>query len=440
MLKELLEQSINKEEIIDFLSNYHAYDIAEMFNVLDEEQKNFVLDLLDTELQAEVLSYLSLDDAVEVLENLSLDEQKKLVEELEPDDAANIINELDDEDKENLIAILDKDEEVLSLINYDENEAGSFMTNNYLVVSGLDDVKDATKKLIKKAQELDSIQTIFAVNEDNKYLGQVSLKTLIRAKSPKLMNEIIVKEPTFYVDDDVDLLVKHLKHYGGYDVPIINKEKQLVGMISQDDILDIYIEEAEEDYQKLAALPDLDIETSTFKTAMHRIPWLIILLLVSIPSALVTSNFNGIVSAFVILAFFQPLILDAGGDVASQTLAVTLIELTKKDAKVFKNGIKEILTGVLSGLVMGLLAFIVTIILSNILKFDHSVLVALSIGLAVWVTVIMGPILGFLIPVIINKLKFDPAVASGPFITNLIDISSNIIYFTIATLILGGLQ
>lgn len=439
MIKELLENKVNKEEIIQFLSNYHAYDISKMIEELSNEERDFVLTLLDQEMLAEVISYLNPEERLEVFSNFSLEQQVALVEELEPDDAADIINELEVEDKNELIAKLDKDEEVLALINYEEDEAGSYMTNQFVIVNIEDDVKTATKKLISRAHEVDNIQTIFAVDDEGIYKGQVSLKKLIKSKYPKTMKEILEVEPTFFVFDHVDNLVRHLKHYGGYDIGVVDTHQKLIGMISQDDILDIYLDEAQEDYEKLAALPDTSENKNAFKSALHRLPWLIILLAVSIPSAFITSNFTGILSAFVILAFFQPLILDAGGDVASQTLAVTLIEMTKKDAKVISNGIKEILTGVISGFVMGLIAFLVTIVFSFFLKFDHQLLIALSVGLSLWLTVITGPFLGFLIPFIIDKLKFDPAVASGPFITNLIDISSNIIYFGIATLILGGL-
>ncbi|WP_162163958.1 magnesium transporter [Acholeplasma hippikon] len=439
MIKELLDNKASKEEIIEFLSNYHAYDISKMIEELSEEDRDYILDLLNQEVLAEVISYLNPEDRHEVFSNLTLDEQVALVEELEPDDAADIINQLEEEDKQELIKNLDEDEEVLDLIKYDEDEAGSFMTNQFVIANINDDVKMATKKLIQMADEVDTIQTIFVVDDEGHYKGQIPLKKLIKTKYPKTVLDILEVEPTFYVFDHVDNLVRHLKHYGGYDIGIVDNNHKLIGMIAQDDILDIYLDEAQEDYEKLAALPDTSTDKNAFLTALHRLPWLLILLAVSIPSAFITSNFTGILTAFVILAFFQPLILDAGGDVASQTLAVTLIEMTKKDAKVISNGLKEIATGAISGFVMGVIAFAVTLIFSFILQFDHGILIGLSVGLSLWLTVITGPFLGFMIPFIISKMKFDPAVASGPFITNLIDISSNLIYFGIATLILGGL-
>lgn len=437
MLKDLINR-LTSDELKDILEIQHAFDIAQALDELDEEEKKTVINLLSMDKLTEVLSYLEPEIAADILSTYSLLHQKVLVSELDPDDAADIINELEEENKNELLKILDKDEEVLSLIQYDESLAGAYMTNAFVKVNISNDVKQATKKVIDIAEDVSTIQTIFVVDHDNHYCGEIPLKTLLKSKYPLTVKDILTVEPTFHVNDGIDNLLKHIKHYGNTEVGIVDEENRLLGIITQDDVLDIYLEETQEDYEKLAALPDTDFKEGSFKTAMHRIPWLLILLAISIPSAFVTSNFTGILGTFVILAFFQPLILDAGGDVASQTLAVTLIELTKKDSKVISNGFKEILTGVINGFVMGLISFLITIIFSYVLHFDHGVWIGLSVGLSLWITVIIGPILGFFIPLFIKMLKFDPAVASGPFITNLIDILSNVVYFSLATIILGG--
>lgn len=439
MLKELLEKNASNEEINKTLEDIHAHDIVFMFETLNNDEQSKILSSLSTEKLAEVLSYLNPEDAAIVFTDLTLDEQKEMVEELDPDDAADIINELDASDKKELLETLDKDEEVLSLIKYEDYVAGSYMTNDIITVYDNDNIKVATKKLINRATEVDSIQTIFVTNEEGIYLGQLSLKKLIRAKMPALISEIMEVEPTINEYEEVDNLVKHMKHYGGYDLAIVNEKNLLVGAITMDDILDIYQEETIEDIEKLAALPDTDPDQSVFLSALHRLPWLMILLVLSIPIALVMSNFEEILASVVILALFQPLILDSGGDVASQTLAVTLISLTSKEGSSAKNGINEILSGIFSGLVMGTMAFIATIIFANIMQIDHVLTVALVVGLSLWLTVIFAPILGFLIPVSLKALKLDPAVASGPLITTLIDIISILLYFGIATLMLGGI-
>jgi magnesium transporter len=438
MLKELLQNNASKEEILAFLEDKHAYDIVQLLDELDSDEKAVVFDLLDAERKAEILSYLEPEDAADVIVDLEPEEQAEIVSELNPDDAADIINELPEEERQELIEKLDKDEEVLELLDYEEFKAGSYMTNLYMYVDLDTDVKKATKKLIKEAKEVESIQTIFVVDNEHKYQGQITLKALIKAKYPLSVNDIMEVQPTFKVDSDVDELIKHMKHYGGYDVGIVDDNDVLVGMITMDDLLDIYQDEAIEDFEKFTALPDTDFDQNVFKSSFKRLPWLVILLILSIPLAFVTSNFEEMLASVVVLALFQPLILDSGGDVASQTLAVTLISLTNKDSNPISNGIKEILSGTISGLVMGILAFLVTFIFGFTLGVSSPVLVALVVGLALWITVILAPTLGFLIPTVLYKLKFDPAVASGPFITTLIDILSIFIYFGLATLMLGG--
>lgn len=439
MLKELLMNQASHDEILAFLEDKHAYDIVQMLSELDSEQQTVIFDLLEPEKLAEVLSYLEPEEAAGIINELEPSEQKEIVEELEPDDAADIINELPEESRTELISALDKDEDVLELLGYDENVAGAYMTNDFIAVEAIEDVKSATKNLIKKAGDVESIQTIFVVDHEHHYLGQVSLKALIKAKYPLTMSDIMIIEPTFNDHADVDDLVKHMKYYGGYDIAIVDDQNVLVGMITMDDILDIYQDEAVEDFEKFTALPDTDFEENVFKSSLQRLPWLLILLVLSIPIALVTSNFEELLASVVILALFQPLILDSGGDVASQTLAVTLIALTNKDSNATSNGIKEIISGTLSGLVMGLLAFFVTAIFGYVLAIDHIWLVATVVGASLWLTVILAPTLAFIIPTILNKLKFDPAVASGPFITTLIDILSIFIYFGFATILLGGI-
>lgn len=439
MLKKLIDEQASIKEIEKAIEDVHGYDLVQMFEELNDEEQKFILDNLSPERLADVLSYLDLDDAVEIFKELSIDEQKEVVDELEPDDAADIINELEDVEKTELIEQLDEKEDLIALMKYDENEAGSYMNSDVFTVHVEDDIKVATKKLIKEAPNYESIKTIFVIDESSKYLGQVPLKKLIRAKHPSLIKDIYEIEPTFKDHDKVDDLVKHMKHYGGYDIAIVNDENTLLGAITTDDILDIFKDEALEDFEKLTMLPDTDIEENVLKSAIHRLPWLIFLLFLSIPLAFLTSNFEEILSTVVILALFQPLILDTGGNVASQTLAVTLISFTNKEGASYKNGIKEIITGLISGLAMGILGFVATYIFALVLSFESPLLMGLVIGLSLTLTIIISPVIGFMIPVFIKSIKKDPAVASGPFITTLIDILSILIYFGLATLILGGL-
>jgi|SRR5690554_6252866 len=437
-IRTLLSSHITDKELKSILEDMHSFDIVSMFDTLEAHEIERIKNILSTEQFADVLSYLEPEDAAIMLQTQSLEEQVLVVQNLEPDDAADIINEYGRNEKNELINELDKAEPVVQLMDYKAETAGSYMNNDILMVDGAMDVKSTTKALIKSADDLKSVKTVFVVDSLGKYLGQINLKALIRAKAPRIALDILESEPILNVYDNVDTIVKHIKHYGAYDIGVVDDNQKLLGAITTDDLLDIYRDEAVEDIEKLSFLPDTDIKTGFIKGAFKRLPWLLILMIISIPLALITSNYEEILASVVILALFQPLLLDSGGNVASQTLAVTLVGLTYKEGVTLKDGLKETLSGVISGFVMAVMAFIAAYILSDILLVDSPLLVAIVVSLSLWLTVIISPIIGFIIPMFFSKLKFDPATASGPFITTLIDILCLVIYFGLATFILGG--
>lgn len=440
MLKEIILQN-DDQFLKEFLDDIHAHDLAELFIELTDEEKNKVFALLPNEKLAELVSYLEAEDAASILSEFDLDKQVELVEMMEPDDAADIIIELDKEEQAELLEKLPEDSDIKELISYDEDETGSVMTNLFIVVEPDLDVKKATKKVIKEADQVESINTIFVADEKNIYLGAIALRDLLKAKTPLAVKELIEDYPVSFDTDPINKTVQAIRNYGIYEMPVISLNGELLGMVTLDDALDVYQEEAQEDFEKLAALPGTEEGSSPLKTALHRVPWLLTLLIVSLPIALITRQFEHIITAVAILIVFQPLILGSAGNVATQTLAVTLQMLSTHEKGMFKNSIKEILTGLMNGLIIGLIAFLMTNVfaLINTSLTTDPLLIGLVVGLSLWLTVMMAPILAILIPVTLHALKFDPAVASGPFITTLIDVTAQIIYFGLATLLLGGL-
>ena len=440
MLKILLEEN-DVTRLKAFLDDVHAHDLAELFTALSQEEKDRVYLYLSSEKLAELVSYLEVEDAAEVLADFDVEKQVELVEMMEPDDAADIILELEKEEKEELLEKLGEDSEVKELILYDEDETGSAMTNLFVVVTPEMDVKEATKKVIKEADEVESINTIFVADEHNLYIGAVELKALLKSKTPLQVKELIEDYPVSFAKDPINKTVQAIRNYGIYEMPVINENNELLGMITLDDALDIYQEEAQEDYEKLAALPETEEGRNALMTALHRLPWLLSLLIISFPIALVTRQFEHVLAAVAILVVFQPLILDSAGNVATQTLAVTLRMLSSHEKGIFRNSLREIVTGVINGLVIGLIAFIMTFIFAKInpsLTTDP-LLISFVVGFSLWLTVIMAPIVALLIPITLNMINVDPAVASGPFITTLIDVAALFIYFGLATSMLGGL-
>lgn len=440
MLKEILSTE-NEKQIKSFLEDLHAHDLSELFIELDEDEKARIFSLLSDEKLAELVSYLDSDDAADLLSELEIEKQVTLVEMMEPDDAVDIIQELDEDEQEILLNRLGEDSEVISLINYDEDETGSAMTNQVIVIHPEMDVKDATKKVIQEAPEVETISTIFVTDEFKHFLGIVPLKKLLKAKTPFQVVNLIQDSPFVLDKDPITQSIQAINNYTIYEMPVLNENHELVGMITLDDALDIYQEEALEDFEKLAALPETNKDHHFFNVALHRVPWLIFLLVLSVPISLITSLFEHVLATVAILIIFQPLILDSAGNVATQTLAVTLKMLSTNDRGFFKNSTREILTGLMNGFAIGLIAVIMTIVFAfiNPSLTDKPYLISLVVGLSLWLTILVAPIIAIIIPVTLDKLKIDPAVASGPFITTLIDVVALFIYFGLATLFLGGL-
>lgn len=437
MLKEVLN-NLSNQEIREHLLSLHPYDIAEALEDLSNEEREKLFNLLDNEVIAQVMTYIEPVDAALYLNDLDLDEQVDLINYMDPDDAVDIILEFEEEEQKEIIEELDDKLEIEKLITYEEDQAGAYMTSDFIELHPSMNVKEATKKLIKEAPNVESISSLYVIDENKRFLGVLSFKSLISAKMPLTVGDLYEKCPSYLDTDDVNEVISGIRHYGGYQMPITNADNILMGIITLDDAIDIYEEESIEDYEKLSALPQKETK-NPFVTAIHRLPWLIGLLILSIPIAFVTSLFEEVIAAVVILALFQPLILDAGGDVATQTLAVTLITLNNKDGQPLKNGQKEIITGLINGFIMGLIAFVITLILAKAFALENVLMIALVVGISLWVTVFIGPIIGFLVPIALKRLNYDPAVASGPFITTLIDILSLLVYFGLATIMLGGL-
>ncbi len=437
MLKDILQK--DKKQILVELEEIHGYDLAQSFLELSYDEKEKLYTIVNNDMLAEIVSYLEPEMGASILQEFDLVKQKDLIENMEPDDAVDIIQEMDKEDQEALISVLDNQNEVLSLIQYDDDETGSAMTNLVIKLKADLDVKQATKIVIKEAPDVETISTLFVVDEADKFLGIVTLKRLLKAKVPTTINELIEEHPYVYDIDPIIETISKIRNYAIYEMPVLDEYQRLLGIVTLDDALDIYEEEAQEDFEKLAALPETK-DKNVFKTAMHRIPWLLMLLAISIPISLVTSMFEEILAAVAVLIIFQPLISGSAGNVATQTLAVTLKMLAKNEQGIAKNSIREIVTGMINGLVIGIIAFCVTFIFTSINDSltDIPLTIAFVVGLSLWLTVLVAPIIAVIVPITLKLIKVDPAVASGPFITTIIDISAISLYFGLATLLLGG--
>lgn len=428
-----------KKITIEALQNMHPYDLSELFLEWDINERDYWISRLSIEKLSEMFGYLEPEIAVEFIRELDTSRQAQLFDSMEPDDATDILFEMDEQEKQEILGKLKSHDKISQLLSYDEDESGAHMTTDFISLTPDMDVKTATKKVITHVNDVETINRLFVVDYTGHFLGTVTLKRLLKTKSPQLVEAIMEDYPHVIDTDPIEETIHKMRDYSVFEMPVCNQSKLLLGMIMMDDALDAYHEEATEDYEKLSALPEAEQEDHFSRSAFKRLPWLLILLVLSIPIAYITTLFEEILVAVAVLAFFQPLILDAAGDVATQTLAVTLRILTKNPQKALKNGGKEVLTGVLTGFIMGASAAVIAYFLAIQMDSPEPLALAIVVGFSLWITVIISPVLGVLIPVSIDKLGFDPAVASGPFITTLVDLTSLLVYFGLATTLLGGL-
>src|SRR5699024_4952871 len=405
-----------EKETIENLQKMHPHDLSELFLTWDEKKRQYCLTHLPKEQLAEMFSYFEPEIALEFFRELDDDHQfqAQLIDLMEPDDAKDILFEMENQEKRTILGRLKSPDKIYQLLTYEEDESGAHMTNELIRLNPEMDVKEATKKVIDQVNDVETINRLFVVDQTGIFLGTVPLKKLIKTKSPQLIEEIMEDFPHVLDTEPIEETVYKMREYSAFEMPVCNDSQLLLGMIMMDDALDAYHEEATEDFEKLTALPETE-EESFSKTALRRLPWLVILLVLSLPIAYITTLFEEVLVAVAVLAFFQPLILDASGDVATQTLAVTLRILNKNPKAALKNGSKEVMTGVLTGLIMGAASFVIAFFLAEAMNSAQPFALAVVVGLSLWITVIISPILGVLIPITIDKLGFDPAVASGPF-------------------------
>lgn len=422
------------------LNTYHPYDIGQAFLLLDDEKRKLVYEIFDTKEMAEIISYI--DTECDFLEDLNASDVANIISEMEPDDAKDIISDISDKAKDEILSYLDEEtrEDILELTSYEDYQAGSIMINNYLSIDSSTSVNHAMKEVIKRAPFVEDIDTIFVTN-NNILVGIVSLKELICAKSPLTLNDIM-DENFIYVDAFSDIIdaINLVKDYDIYSLPVL-ENKSLVGIITMDDAMSKLVDESIDNYAKLSGLTsDLGANSNILESLKKRIPWLAVLLVLNFFVSIVSSSFEGIINEKNVLVLFQSVILGLAGNAGTQSLAVTIRKISQSEfdtkRKTIKHLLIELKTGIFLGLILGILALgFVSFIL--FVRNDRDCLkIGIIVGLAILLSMSLSSLIGGLIPIIFDKLKIDPAIASGPFITTINDVMAIIIYFSIASIML----
>lgn len=415
----------------------HFADIAEILDKLSNEEAKYIYFQMDEDLQADVLMELGEDIRDRFLASLSSKEIADQLENLDSDDAADILGELPDEKIQEVIAQMEDDEaaeDIVDLLNYDEDTAGGLMQKEFLKARVDWPVNRCLVELRRQAEDVERVYTIYVVDELNKLVGFLSLKRLLFA-SPKTKivdlyqdkNVISVKS-----SDSSEEVAKVMEKYDLLAVPVVDLQNKLVGRITYDDVVDVIKEEADKDFQLATGLSEkVESNASVWKISRARLPWLFIGMLGGILGAQVISGFETSITLVPALAFFIPLITAMGGNVGVQSSAIVVQSLAKGNnsiggigPKLLKEGIVAIVNGVLlSALIFGI-AYM----------FENATL-GFVVSISLFTVIIFAAVFGTLIPLLLNKYKIDPALATGPFITTLNDVLGLFIYFTVGMLL-----
>ena len=448
-LLSLIRSKSKPSYIKEELENYHDSDIAEVICYLTEEERKKLYRILGKERVSNVFTYLeNVEDYIAELEN---ETAADLIELMDADDALDVLQELEEEDKKQITSLMEKDalEDVRLLASFEDDQIGSKMTTNYIIVKKNDTIKSAMKHLIKYSKENDNIYTLFVKDENGKFYGSIDLKDLIRAREDDDLEDIIhTQYPYVYSTELIEECINDLKDASLDLYPVLNEKDELIGVITQDDLVEVVEDELTEDYAKLAGLHEAEeIDEPVFKSVKKRIVWLVCLLILGMFISLVVSQFETVIDGIPMIVFFQSVVLGMSGNAGTQSLAVTIRGLMDEDLsrkKIAKMVFKEVRVGLTNGLILSIISFGAvslflyvrnTPILGETLRINDLLLIAGCVSGALIPAFILSSFIGCIVPIIFKKIKIDPAVASGPLITTLNDIVGIVSYYGLAMLL-----
>lgn len=442
-LPEIIGTEKNLKKLREKLLEFHPYDIASIIPKLEPEERNKLYACLTNKELADIFSYLEGKDSALLFHELESAKGAAILEEMEVDDAVDLLQELDEEKAGEYLDLVEdeKREDLRYLATQESTSVGSIMTTNFIEIDADFDVKEAMKILVREAGEAEVIDPLY-VTKDGKLVGILDLKDLILARSPLKVGEIM---KTHFVysekNEELEEAAAKIRDYGLSSLPVLD-EGAIVGIITIDDAVDVISDEAEYNYGNLAAVGgDIDEKTTPFSALKKRLPWLLGLLLLSFLTSSVIGGFEDVIKQVTILVFFQSLVLDMVGNVSTQTLGVTISGIARgeldegKDVRT--NIVRELKISLINSVILAAITFLVALIFLAIRRYPDLLEVPLILTVSMFLSVNVSSFLGLITPIFFKRIGFDPAVASGPLITTLCDITAVLIYYGSAALLIN---
>jgi len=447
-IQELIAEK-NWRELKDTLSILPAPDIANLLESLEDEWKVIIFRLLPRQLAAEVFGELDSDKRIALLQQMNDERIRDIILALSPDDRTDLFEELPGEVVQRLLTLLPPKErcETLQLLGYPEESVGRLMTPHYVAIRPKWTIERALEHIRHYGRDAETIDMVYVVDERWHLIDEIPLKRLILTDSQQNVESIMDRRfISVSVYEDQEKAAELTKRYDLVALPVVDSENVLLGIVTVDDILDVMEDEATEDIYKLAGIStinDGDINVPTLSITKRRLPWLVVCLFGGLIAAGVIVSFEEVLAAIFILAIFIPVIMDMGGNVGTQSSTVIVRGLATGEIKantlfdVLRIFLKESKIGSAIGIFSGIVIAIVIYIAIEIRILDAEPITGMVVGIAMFATIFIAAIMGALIPIVVHKCGADPALAAGPVITTVKDVTGLLIYFGIALILMG---
>lgn len=444
-LIEIIKSGAPPQVLRKKLEDYHENDIASIWEKLTKEERIKFYRLLGNDTVSEIFTYLE-DDVSHYLEELGLENAADILESMDADDAVDILDGMADEKSDRLIQLMDEESrhDIGLIQSYEDDEIGSKMTTNFIVIRRGITIPEAMKELVKQAADNDNISTIYVVDSSGSFCGALDLKDLIIARKYTALEDLITTSyPYVYAKESIDECIEELKDYSEDSIPVLDNDKKILGVITAQDIVEVVDEEMGEDYAKLAGLAaEEDLNEPLPESMKKRIPWLVVLLVLGLVVSAVVGVFEQVVSQLTLVVCFQSLILGMAGNAGTQSLAVTIRVLMDENltsGQKLHLVFKEMRVGAVNGFLLGMLSLIfigLYIMLVRGRGPGFSFAVSACICCSMMIAMLISSVTGTVIPMFFHKIGIDPAVASGPLISTLNDLVAVVTYYGLTWILL----
>lgn len=439
---EILKEDIarlDSDTVSAKVGELHPADIAEILDEVNLQEAQFIFNLLEDDLGSEVLVELDEDVRERFLASLSNEEIAEYLDQLDTDDAADLVAELPEERQEGVLAEVDDDEQasdIAQLLSYDEDSAGGIMAKELIKVNVNWPLTNCVREMRRQAEDVDQVYTVYVVDDNDVLLGFVSLKKMLISSARTLVKDIYEEGiRSVEAHAKAEDVAKLMEKYDLVVIPVVDEQKRLLGRITVDDIMDVVREETTKDYQMLSGISE-NIETTdnVWVISRARLPWLLVAMLGGIVGSQVIATYENQLQVNPQMAFFIPLVVAMGGNVGIQSSALIVQGLANntlsKDSMI-KRILKELAVGLLNGLACAV------VLIAYSLIFDYPLALSLTIGTSLLTVILFAAAFGTFMPLTLNRMKIDPALATGPFITTTNDIIGLFFYFLIARIMYG---